>query len=1323
MVRCFVSSVLAISAAFEDASDVEQEIIEGIENGFLQKSPLFRILYAEPEANVQETESFWDGLFSPMAQFSTNPLRRLNEDHHGNGPKRYSSFDQGGCRAPTQRNITDLHACIEAANKEYLNLYSKEDNQPVPHFKEGDSNVLDLSSTRIEGPMCAILNDPNNTNNAQAHKLVFQKPNKFKQPLLGMICEVTSQHYTSVFGPLVFLLLVLGLSACTLYIEKFIKRWGIPLPHTVLLFALGALLGFLGTLDEDNSGNRGRFGAAMASFQSIDPHFIFWVLLPPLLFEDASGTNWHVFKRIFPNAFLLAFPGVIVNTLLTAVIVRYTFQGNIPDGELVIPDTGPDSLWQWPQVLLLSCILSATDPVAVIGALNSLGAPAKLSTLIAGEALMNDGSAVVLFKIFVEWAGQNPGTPFNVGRAFILFARLALGAVGLGLSLSFLLHWCLKITREHFNVQLILILGFTYAAFFISDQHEVNVSAVLCVVIVGYYMSAAGNYLIDPHRFHDYHAILSFLSLLANEAIFILAGLVVHRYSVEDDNLFHALDVRNLLEILMLFVIIHVTRAVTLLLFWPMMRKMGYGLTFKELIICLMGALRGAVGLALALLVDSDTSSHRLPNYVQSRIAYLVSAITILTIVLNGSTISIIYNRLNIYPKPKAHTSLLKRALLRIESLATLRLRNLEYNWFFHNSFLDLMREASPRLGNTVNDVVTPNMSVTDFVTETMIRAKEGINCDCAPVRYASKLKKKGGNSNPFLVGSNSMMDDYVQDIISQTICLTLKQSDRARRTQLLEDRNEEKDGQHRRRTRATHEEVNPEAISVDDIARRRPEPNFRPGRTAHNVCVASLASVNYNVDLSRSGSRGRMPKFGINGNNDECELRNGFFFCGRDRYKNTSSQSSIPKDKSVGTKDDKCHPAEGLQCAHCIEFSEDLVKKKLGWGPMTLSESQRIVARKLWKHVKKNIRKVIRVKIAINKDTSAFAQQANFFHNSEIEIEPFKDLDELRSDVVTMAEVYMTILNAIHDRVNQMHEFGTLPTESYLLFVDAMENGIDAVNGELGNEKFLCGTYLEGLHDQPRIDQMKASIHVVWRSMVHSRIDMNRVETMLHDSCGKFMNRLLMNKRWTSILRNTELALSFIFIADAFMKEEGTNELVKDFPLIKRSLKSGIALAKAEFLYKIQESEPGIFIAVEHILALRTVIQEKKHLLHHIAQMGMISNEECHKITHYSLDPLLKTLSTYTPTWEQVSIAESFHKNRHTEKKMYKDFLQEVTEKHKPALSPRGSIKLTEDFAGYRTKRQLISRFLTSLDLSEVAKKDGGEQGRLGLMTRGGTL
>ena len=81
---------------------------------------------------------------------------------------------------------------------------------------------------------------------------------------------------------------------------------------------------------------------------------------------------------------LLAGPGVVVSSVLLALFAMYVFPYN----------------WGWFTALTFGSMMSATDPVAVVALLRELGASKRLSLLIEGESLLNDGTAMVVFVVF-----------------------------------------------------------------------------------------------------------------------------------------------------------------------------------------------------------------------------------------------------------------------------------------------------------------------------------------------------------------------------------------------------------------------------------------------------------------------------------------------------------------------------------------------------------------------------------------------------------------------------------------------------------------------------------------------------------------------------------------------------------------------------------------------------------------------------------------------------------------------------------------------------------------------------------------------------------
>ena len=91
--------------------------------------------------------------------------------------------------------------------------------------------------------------------------------------------------------------------------------------------------------------------------------------------------------------------------------------------------------------------------------------------------------------------------------------------------------------------------------------------------------------------------------------------------------------------------ILHVIRLAVFFMFWPILRKLGYGLTLNQLILCSYAGLRGAVGMSLALMVCVD---HAIPAVIQDIILLHISGIALMTLLINATTTGWLVNKLGL---------------------------------------------------------------------------------------------------------------------------------------------------------------------------------------------------------------------------------------------------------------------------------------------------------------------------------------------------------------------------------------------------------------------------------------------------------------------------------------------------------------------------------------------------------------------------------------------------------------------------------------------------------------------------------------------------
>ena len=114
----------------------------------------------------------------------------------------------------------------------------------------------------------------------------------------------------------------------------------------------------------------------------------------------------------------MAGPMLIVGILLSAVMIYYVLQYQEKDG------------FNFTACLMFGSIISATDPVAVVALLKQLGASKRLSTMIEGESLLNDGTAMVAFTVFLDLAKGLDKTGGDIIKDFLI---LTLGGIGWGI--------------------------------------------------------------------------------------------------------------------------------------------------------------------------------------------------------------------------------------------------------------------------------------------------------------------------------------------------------------------------------------------------------------------------------------------------------------------------------------------------------------------------------------------------------------------------------------------------------------------------------------------------------------------------------------------------------------------------------------------------------------------------------------------------------------------------------------------------------------------------------------------------------------------------
>ncbi len=479
-------------------------------------------------------------------------------------------------------------------------------------------------------------------------------------------------HSHTSMAPLLFIIMALFIGTATRY---WLRKSAMP--YTISLLVLGLLLGiayrvglfssFWG-LGEESS--LAFFGESINWAGHIDPHIIFYIFLPTLIFEAAFALHVHTFKRSFTNAFILAVPGIIIALLITGAVAMLI---NILNIGL--------AAWTWPVALMFGVIISATDPVAVVSILKEVGASKKLATLIEGESLLNDGTAIVIFMVFLTAiTGSSEGN-----NAVFEFIRVALGGVAVGVAVGWIVVTWLKKVFNDALFEITVVVGAAYLAFFIAE-HFFHISGVLALVAFGLMMAGIGRTRISPQVAHFLHEFWELAAFIANTLIFLIVGVVIA--------LRVSFTTRDFLILIIIYVTILIVRGLVLALFYPLMKRIGYGLSPKDGIIAWWGGLRGAIGLALALIVASETS---IDAEIRTQILSLTAGIVFLTSLINATTMKPLIEWLGLTKVGDARLQLLNQTIAMLRKGSEKEITKLKQNRFMSGADWETVAKYLPQ--------------------------------------------------------------------------------------------------------------------------------------------------------------------------------------------------------------------------------------------------------------------------------------------------------------------------------------------------------------------------------------------------------------------------------------------------------------------------------------------------------------------------------------------------------------------------------------------------------------------------------------------------
>jgi len=235
----------------------------------------------------------------------------------------------------------------------------------------------------------------------------------------------------------------------------------------------------------------------------LDPEIIMLIFLPPLLFDAAFNISFKDFRTHFNTISTLAIGLVFLTTIGIAIVAYYLIPG-----------------MTWPLAFVLGAILSATDAVAAMGITKGLGLPHSTVTILEGESLVNDASALVAYRFAVSAVA---GVAFHTGQALLQFALVLGGVFLVGFVAAQVLAWVLRFFHNNDLVVICLVLLMPFVTYLLAEHF--HVSGVIAVVILGLGVSRLSRATFPDRIKAQSKHFWDVIIFLLNGFIFLLIGL------------------------------------------------------------------------------------------------------------------------------------------------------------------------------------------------------------------------------------------------------------------------------------------------------------------------------------------------------------------------------------------------------------------------------------------------------------------------------------------------------------------------------------------------------------------------------------------------------------------------------------------------------------------------------------------------------------------------------------------------------------------------------------------------------------------------------
>ncbi|WP_052423653.1 Na+/H+ antiporter [Nonomuraea candida] len=365
----------------------------------------------------------------------------------------------------------------------------------------------------------------------------------------------------------------------------------------------------------------------------LEPELVLYVFLPPLLYSAALDSSYLRLRDVKRAVGLLSIGLVLFTTAVVGLVVH-----------LLLPDL-PLAL-----AFALGAIIAPPDAVAAVAVGRRLGLPRVSLTILIGESLFNDATALTLYRVAI---GAAVGGAVSLWEGVYEFLFAAVAGVGIGLALAFVFAWIFRHTRDSL-VENTLMLLIPFAAYLAAES--VHASGVIAVVIVGLYLGyrmhlrGFGTRLVSDAvwKVTDFFLEAIVFALIGLQLVTVIEGITGYSPWAVAGYAAAVLAVTIVSRFVWVFAVTFVVKA---------LRRGDAGPTVAQTVILGWAGMRGVVSLAAAFAIPPSV-----PERDRAMLLFLTFTTVIGTLLIQGTTFPALIRRLRVSSEQEQYEDRLAEA-------------------------------------------------------------------------------------------------------------------------------------------------------------------------------------------------------------------------------------------------------------------------------------------------------------------------------------------------------------------------------------------------------------------------------------------------------------------------------------------------------------------------------------------------------------------------------------------------------------------------------------------------------------------------------------